>query len=318
MKITIVVPTIRQESIRQFLQKWGREFEDHTVLIVEDNPERTFDIAGQNVLHFCWEDIEKELGKDSWIIPRRTDCVRSFGYFKAHQLGADVIITLDDDCYPLPGNSFVKKHVEALTTQAHSDAWISTGNGVLPRGIPYRNLQRSVECVINHGLWTNVPDFDAVTQLVNSRLNLKFEPISQVVPKGMYFPMCGMNLAFKREVVPAMYFLLMGKDWPFDRFGDIWAGIFVKKICDHLGYGVKSGDPLIEHQRASNVWANLRKELPGYEVNETLWQAVDAVVLTRETFRECYRELAQKLPMDGDYWDSLKRAMTIWSELFTD
>jgi len=118
--------------------------------------------------------------------------------------------------------------------------------------------------------------------------------------------------------VPAMYFLLMGKDWPFDRFGDIWAGLFVKKICDHLGYGVKSGEPLVEHQRASNVWVNLRKELPGYEVNETLWQIIDSIVLTKETVKECYKELAKKLPLNGDYWDKLKRAMVIWSELFIE
>ncbi|PWH19825.1 MAG: hypothetical protein DDG59_01800 [Anaerolineae bacterium] len=318
MKIAIVVPTIRQENITDFLQKWSKEFEDCTVIIVEDNPERSFDLAGYKISHFCWEDIDKELGSDSWIIPRRTDCVRSYGYYKAYQLGAEIIITLDDDCYPIPGGRFLKKHVEALNNPACSDAWVSTGSGVLPRGMPYQNLQRNLECVINHGLWTHIPDFDAVTQLVNSRIGLNFEPINHVIPRGKYFPMCGMNLAFARKVTPAMYFLLMGKDWPFDRFGDIWAGIFVKKICDHLGYGVKSGEPLIEHQRASNVWANLRKELPGYEVNETLWQAVDRIVLTKETFTECYKEIAEKLPLSGEYWDKTKRAMVVWTKLFED
>jgi hypothetical protein len=47
--------------------------------------------------------------------------------------------------------------------------------------------------------------------------------------------MCGMNIGWKRELTSAMYFMLMGKDkneknWGFDRFDDIWAGIFVKKI----------------------------------------------------------------------------------------
>jgi len=316
--IAIVVPTVRQNNITQFLQRWEEEFKECTIIVIEDNPEPSFELKGKNLLHFSWTEIDKELGKDAWIIPRRTDCIRSFGYYKAYQLGADIIITLDDDCYPIPGSQFIKKHLEALNTPAESKAWVSTGNGLLPRGMPYFNLNRSVECVINHGLWTNVPDFDAVTQLVNSRLKLVFEPVNQTIPRGMYFPMCGMNVAFKRKIVPAMYFLLMGKDWPFDRFGDIWAGLFVKKICDHLGYGVKSGEPLVEHQRASNVWVNLRKELPGYEVNETLWQVIDSIVLTKETVEECYKELAEKLPLNGDYWDKLKRAMVIWSELFIE
>ena len=318
MKAAIVVPTIREESIIKFLEQWQQEFKDHVVIIVEDNPEPSFNVTGSNIRHFCWIDIDKELGKDSWIIPRRTDCVRSFGYYKAYHESVDMIVTLDDDCYPASSKGFLQKHFEKLYVPAESNAWTSTGAGVLPRGMPYYKVERRAECIINHGLWTNVPDFDAITQLVNTRFRHAFEPINQVIPKGIYFPMCGMNLAFKPNAASAMYFLLMGKDWPFDRFGDIWCGIFVKRICDHLGYGVKSGEPLVHHQRASNVWANLRKELPGYEVNETLWQVVDSVVLTETSFGKCYKELALKLPLTGDYWDRLKAALTIWANLFPE
>jgi Reversibly glycosylated polypeptide len=163
-----------------------------------------------------------------------------------------------------------------------------------------------------------VPDFDAVTQLANCRFNQEFEPIDQVIPKGAFFAMCGMNLAFKPRVIPALYFLLMGKEWPFDRFGDIWCGVFLKKICDHLGLAICSGSPRIEHQRASNVWTNLRKEVPGYEVNEALWREVDSLVLTRSSFRGCYKELADKLPLAGEYWDRLRTAMHVWADLFPE
>ena len=315
MKAVIVVPTIRRKNILDFLEKWRYEFNDHTVIIVEDNPGRTFHASEANVKHFCWEDIENDLGENAWIIPRRTDCIRSFGFWKACQEKPDIIVTLDDDCYPV-SESFLETHFQKLTTLAVSEAWVSTVRGFFPRGMPYYTKQREIECVVNHGLWTNVPDLDAVTQLVNTRLNMAVEVMDQVIPKGMYFPMCGMNLAFKPEVAPAMYFLLMGQDWPYDRFGDIWSGVFLKKICDHLGYGIKSGGPLIEHQRASNVWANLRKELPGYEVNETLWREVDKIVLSGTNFLECYKELSLRLPFRGGYWDTLRRAMRAWTELF--
>jgi reversibly glycosylated polypeptide/UDP-arabinopyranose mutase len=316
MRAAIVVPTIRKEHIRMFLQAWGKEFEDHVVIVVEDNPERSFDISSDNVKHFSWADIDAELGSSSWIVPRRTDCVRSYGYWKAYHESVDMIVTLDDDCHP-SSSGFLDQHHERLSTPTVSHPWVSTGRGVAPRGMPYQNGHRGTECVINHGLWTNIPDFDAMTQLVNGRMGQPFEHLDQAIPVGSYFPMCGMNLAFRREVAPAMYFLLMGQpSWPFDRFGDIWCGLFVKKICDHLGLGVKSGNPVIHHQRASNVWSNLRKELPGYEVNETLWERIDSVVLTGDTFKECYAELGVKLPMKGEYWDSLKKAMVVWSELF--
>jgi reversibly glycosylated polypeptide/UDP-arabinopyranose mutase len=227
-----------------------------------------------------------------------------------------MIVTLDDDCYPCTPN-FLQEHYNKLATPADSPAWVSTGQGVPPRGMPYFNDQRKMECVLNHGLWTEIPDFDAMTQLVNGRLKQEFQHVDQAIPLGSYFPMCGMNLAFRPQLVPAMYFLLMGhRDWPYDRFGDIWCGIFLKKICDHLNAGVKSGNPTVQHQRASNVWANLRKEQTVYEVNETLWKEIDSVVLTHDTFKDCYIELASKLRMPGDYWCRLTQAMRRWADLF--
>lgn len=49
------------------------------------------------------------------------------------------------------------------------------------------------------------------------------------IPKGTLFPMCGMNLAFNRELIgPAMYFALMGDGQPIGRYDDMWAGWCVK------------------------------------------------------------------------------------------
>jgi len=313
MNAAIVVPTIREENIKEFLRVWASEFSGQHVIVVEDNPEKSFDISGPNVRHLCWADIETELGSEAWIIPRRTDCVRSFGYLVAMESSPDMIVTLDDDCYPL-GEGFLRRHYENLAQPAEEAGWVSTGRGVNPRGMPYHEPNRRLECTVSHGLWDRVPDLDAVTQLASVRFQQAFEPVEQVIPRGKFFPMCGMNLAFRPKMAPAMYFLLMGRDWPYDRFGDIWCGIFAKKICDHLGFAVRSGEPRVDHQRASNVWTNLRKELPGYGVNETLWQAVDSVVLTQTSVRDCYRELAEKLPLEGEYWDRLRMAMRIWAD----
>jgi reversibly glycosylated polypeptide/UDP-arabinopyranose mutase len=102
--------------------------------------------------------------------------------------------------------------------------------------------------VLSHGLWYGIPDLDAPTQLVSPSLKLTSVE-TRVMPRGTYFPMCGMNLAFTPALAPAMYFLLMGEGWPYDRFDDIWAGVLVKKVCDHLGLAVASGEPVVEHRR---------------------------------------------------------------------
>ena len=315
MKAAVVVPTVRRESIARFLDAWRGAFDLHHLIVVEDNPERSFDIHGTGLIHCSWKEIDQEFGSDSWIFPRRTDCIRSYGYYKAYQLAPDMIVTLDDDCYPSTP-TFLEAHYERLISPARSSSWVSTCKGLLPRGFPYENTSRESRCVISHGLWTRSPDYDAVTQLVGSRLDSGFEPINQVIQRGAYFPMCGMNLAWRPEITPALYFLLMGKDWPFDRFGDIWCGVLVKRICDHLGYAITSGEPLVEHQRASNIWVNLKKEIPAYETNETFWQAVDSVQLTATSVGGAYRQLSENLPLRGEYWDCLRRSMKIWCDLF--
>jgi len=318
MRVTVVVPTIREKNIVDFLDAWRAELSGAQILVVEDNPERTFDIRGDQVHHYCWEDIDRELGSQSWIIPRRTDCVRSFGYYLAYRTQPDMIVTLDDDCYPDPNFSgFLERHWARLQN-ASDMAWVSSVEQTVPRGVPYFERERCATVALNHGLWNNIPDYDAPTQLLAARVPMPIEWQNKTIPRGKYFPMCGMNIAWRPDLTPALYFLLMGQGYPYDRFGDIWAGIFVKRICDHLGFAVNSGEPAISHQRASNVWANLRKEAPGLEVNERLWTAVDEVVLTGEDFGSCYQELADKLPLDGDYWNQLKCAMRGWCELFEE
>jgi hypothetical protein len=131
-----------------------------------------------------------------------------------------------------------------------------------------------------------------------------------------------MNLAFKREVTPLMFFPMMGYDpngkkWIYDRYDDIWAGIFSKKIMDHLGWGVVNGSPFVEHKKKSLPLANLEKEKAGMKINESLWKIVDIVKLSNNTPSECYVELAQKIDFPKiQYFKRLKEAMIIWGKLF--
>lgn len=318
MRTVIVIPTIRDLA---FLEEWREEFSPHKIIVCEDRPERQIQLPhGFQIDHYSWREIDAELGSNSWIIPRFNASVRSFGYWKAWLEKPDMIVTIDDDCYPLPadgGNSvgFLEAHRRNLQAKV-TFGWERTAD-FHTRGFPY-GVRNSASVVVSHGLWAGIPDLDAPTQLVLSDLRLNCSPGVKVIPRGTYFPMSGMNLAFSPTVAPALYFLLMGRDWPYDRFDDIWAGILVKKVCDHLGLAVCSGEPLVEHRRASNVFKNLQKEAAGIEVNEYFWRAVDSVRLEGDTVRDCYKELAQKLPLEGPYWDKLREAMIIWADLFAE
>lgn len=340
--IFVVVPTIREDCIKRFIREWEHHFKrsDLCLLVVEDNPECSFDIDDSRhefpIVHCCWKDIEDALGSDAWIISRRDSSIKCFGFWKAVQTGAKTIIAMDDDCYPLDnyleteGYDYLGMHLNRLANEeieVDVPAWESPVKGFRTRGMPYVSTHRTMQVrpanvIVNHGLWYNAPDVDAATQLV-SGLPASGYRLNKIISKGSYFPMSGMNVAFKAEAAPLFYFLLMGNDrhgrkWGYSRFDDIWAGIFIKKVADHLNLDVTSGDPVVWHDKASHVFTNLQKEARGIEVNEILWKAVDSVTLTSDTMQGSYRELAEKLPPvnDDEYWGHLRRAMITWAGLF--
>lgn len=318
--IFLVVPTIRSLD---FLSAWVGLLEECHLIVIEDNPIKQIHAPKggfKNAYHYSWEDIRKDFEKDEWIFSRRNAGIRCYGFWKAYQLGADIIITLDDDCYPVD-KDFIARHKTNLSLRA-PEKWTTTfphPDFLYTRGFPYE-ARNKYPVVISHGLWSNKMDLDARTQLRHPDVNTPPYPSTlNFIPKGQFFPMSSMNLAFRREVVPLMYFPLMGSDpggnlWGYDRFDDIWAGIFAKKICDHLRLGVVSGSPFVEHKKASDVQKNLEKEKAGLAVNEKLWRIVDEVELEQSAPALCYQELAQKIRFPKEqYFEKLREAMLIWA-----
>ncbi|XP_054820777.1 UDP-arabinopyranose mutase 3-like [Prosopis cineraria] len=193
------------------------------------------------------------------------------------------------------------------------------------RGYPF-SLREGVPTAVSHGLWLNIPDYDAPTQLVKPlERNTRYVDAVMTIPKGTLFPMCGMNLAFNRELIgPAMYFGLMGDGQPIGRYDDMWAGWCAKVICDHMGLGVKTGLPYIFHSKASNPFVNLKKEYKGIYWQEELIPFFQSVSLPKEctTVQRCYIELAKqvkaKLGKVDEYFIKLAGAMETWIEAWDE
>jgi hypothetical protein len=228
----LVVPSIRKDSFERFIKEWKPTglFDRVDLILMEDNPSRTFDIFSSledtkgNHRHLCWEDIdEKSWG---WIIPRRSDTVRSFAYWYVWNAQYPFMMTMDDDCYPEPGYENLDELHRSMLTRTK---WFNTLNSVRPRGTPYFNTGER-EVMVNHGLWTNVLDYDAPQQLVQPTPEV-FTHDNRIVPSGAYFSFCGMNAMWRRDAIPLSYHMLMGKmkdtstsnfdnlrSLPFDRF----------------------------------------------------------------------------------------------------
>jgi hypothetical protein len=345
--LAVVIATIRPESFRRWADAWAPLLGDTAVYVIEDQPEKT-DLGGllPHWHHYSWQEIDAELGRNNWVIPRRSSAIKSFGFLEAYAAGADYIWTLDDDCLPEPDSPLGRPYPYLAALRHHlldeypADSWWNTLSPLelYPRGYPYGIRQETQPVMIHHGLWSGVPDLDGVTALEHHKLRL--DPCTSVerVPTGQMFPMCGMNLAFRAEMAPAMYFGLQGRQrntvhnsvlegtrpLPFDRFDDIWAGLLAKKICDHLGYAVTSGAPSVLHTKESDPAQRVIKEGPGIAAHELLWPEIAGTHVLHgvTTVKECYSELsyvvaaaAPRLPYP-DYWRKLADAMHLWTELF--
>lgn len=207
--------------------------------------------------------VKKIMGKYSDLIYNFNDGVRNLGFafVQKYLPNVETIITLDDDVEPLSGT--IQAHIDVLKGFVPV-SWLST-TSEYTRGFPY-GLRNEAEVVLSHGVWEGVKDWDAPTQLVKGNPDVTF--YKGPIPKGIHYPMCAMNLAFKRKMIPYMYQAPMGHLIGLDRFADIWCGIESKKIIDKNGWAAVSGYAKVKHERASNVFTNLQKEAKGLSMNE--------------------------------------------------
>ena len=289
MKIAVVVPTIRQESLTQFLRAWEPIFNRHGIvpIIVRDGSAPTVEMGGTVYT------VEQIMGKNRSLIYNFNDGVRNLGFVYAlMKTDADYIVTLDDDVEPYNDSDALMDHVQALSMRVPV-TWMSTSNQY-PRGFPYKVRQEAAVWA-SHGVWHGVHDYDAPTQLVRGNPPMEF--LRCPIPKGVFAPICGMNFAFRREATPYVYYAPMGDRVGYNRFADIWMGVELKRSLDALGHAIVTGYSAVLHKKASNVYKNLQLEAAGIELNETFYERCfdNPYVRLHQDQLQIWREMTQKL-----------------------
>jgi len=257
--IAIVIPTIRPKQFKAFKKAWDPLFKKHKckLVVVKDGENPT--VNGKSAKEIMGAKYAKSLTNFNAGIRNL-----GFAYVSKELKDCEIIITLDDDVTPI--GDTIKDHVEALNKKVPV-SWIST-TSEYTRGFPY-GIRDEAEVVLSHGVWEGSGDWDAPTQLVMGEKR-KMDFFKGPIPKGTYYPMCSMNLAFKRKMLPYIYHApwLMG----INRFDDIFAGILSKREIDKRGWAVVSGYAVVNHERASDPFKNLINEAPGILLNETFWK----------------------------------------------
>jgi hypothetical protein len=338
MRTSIIVASINKLfNLGQF--KGSLRKHDAEVIVIDEGDStirKVNDEILNDIKHKFYGPIEREkwfkdrFGKNYEkfleVIPERSHAETSFGFLVAYEEGADVIIELDDDVFPVNGYDLVESHLHNLLNDggvkvSSKCKWYNTLENLIlsfddyhklfPRGHPYSPKARledytwkddDTDCVLNMGLWSGHPDLDALTILsyggLDGRCCIKSEALKRgkvVVGEGTYFTICSMNTSFVSKIIPAFYQLYMNH-MGIDRFDDIWSGILLKKIADHLSDKVCLGKPLVCHnKRPRNVFKDLRSELEGMAINEVLWKIVESSELDDQNYYGCYQELTDCL-----------------------
>jgi hypothetical protein len=195
------------------------------------------------------------------------------GIKAAIDMGAQIVIVLDDDCFPHEGQTveeLIVGHEIALRPQP-VDMFECVTNPP-SRGTPYFNRTVTMPVAASMGFWSHIGDYDAPGQLVHGATKpMEFERKAMF---GRYFPLCGMNLAFHVSEWPWCKFI----DVP--RFDDIWQGFLWQKKAYSEVRCFNLNGPIVRHSRQSNVWKNLQDETLNLERNETIWQDVHNMPLS--------------------------------------
>ncbi len=264
------------------------------------------------------------------LIPAASHAQTSFGLLYLWANDFEYGLFIDDDTLPHPDFDFFGSHFENLAFEGtvesvgSDESWVNVlyqnvdEHGLYPRGYPYSAMDEEIEIgeaevddvVASQGLWTNVPDLDAVRILMDGDLQGQAQTRTStddydgnfVAERGDYLTVCSMNLAFRREVVPAFYQLPMDdNEWDVGRFDDIWSGLFLKRACDVLDKRIINGYPLCEHNKAPrSTFGDLNNEVPGLELNEHVWEIVDEVGGDADTYAGVMAAMADALA-EGDF-----------------
>lgn len=333
---SVVVPTVRPDTFVEFLEAWKPLFEKHDVQLIVVNDAPSLDpkiedaVAGLKLTDIVLMDH----GSLHPFIPTHTDMIRSAGIFRAWEAGSEYTLTLDDDVRPF----FFEGDVESFYVDAFEEYekvfdagapvsnYLSVGSlttsGLEMRGFPFGDRSPR-EVAVQYGGWDGVLDYDAPTQLLGAKMYGKFERIVMPVPRGCVTTCCIMNAAWRTSYAPIMWQLplLEGR---YNRFGDIWSGLFIKHTLDHLGKAmVINGEASVSHCRASDPLKNLERELPGIPVNEALNKSLlhDPIVTPPTDMVRAYTWVTNRAAghfrrFDPEYADHFIKARDAWLALF--
>ncbi|MCC2630959.1 MAG: hypothetical protein K0S38_768 [Candidatus Paceibacter sp.] len=285
-KIWIVGDRKTPESVRELSQQVNAQGLDVVYL----------DLAEQEKIRETYQNFYDRL-------PFNNETRRNLGYLKALEQGCEVLISIDDDNFPVIDDDFVGHHkTTGSSWDGHTLAEPSGFHNiceyltlepvrhVYPRGFPFHHRSKKNESLqkvkphgakvgVTAGLWLHEPDVDATTWLNGKIHGHEYTgDKTHVLAQDTWTPINTQNTSVVRELIPAYLCIPMGWEVPggkINRYGDIWGGYFLQALMKNTNYHVAFGRPLVEHRRnPHNYVEDLRHEYWGMMLTDWLLEGL--------------------------------------------
>lgn len=282
------------------------------------------------------EELLERWGARSFV-PTDSDNRLNVGFAIAWRDGRDVVVTVDDDNYPLDASFFSTHAVVAAPSTsgdvlASSTGWFNRLDlltyepvAVWPRGFPFRHRRTATttvargeaEVAINAGLWLGEPDVDALTRITVAPRCTVPSRGAVILDPGTWCTINMDNTAVRREVLPAWWSVRMGHqagEVTFDRYGDVLGVLFAEACAKHLGHAVRVGDPYARRMRATYVTlADVAAEVPAAVLLEDVADWLTSARLEGDDYASTYVALSHLLEdavehLRGTPWTDTARA----------
>jgi reversibly glycosylated polypeptide / UDP-arabinopyranose mutase len=145
-------------------------------VIQDGDPNRVVEVPeGFDYELYNRTDIERILGDKAWCISFKDSACRCFGYMISKK---KYVYTIDDDCFVAKNPSgqdinALEQHIKNLLSPSTPDFFNTLYDPYVEgsdfvRGYPF-SMREGRPTAVSHGLWLNIPDYDAPTQMVKPR-----------------------------------------------------------------------------------------------------------------------------------------------------
>jgi hypothetical protein len=272
---------------------------------------------------------------------------RNIGILEAIKSGCDILISIDDDNFPINERwlyDFVNHGNNDSLIIDNNSSWIdvpyymtgipSRGFPILPKASKDRftvlkedSKAKTRKIVCHQGFISGEPDRNALHRYCYPEMSASINafPNHNLVISNKWCVFNTQNTLFTKDLIPLLFLFPMkkflGNGYIVDRYDDIFMSYIINKISHRFDWSISFGPPVLNQRRNDHdTCSEVFTEITGAIIAEPLLRFLENVDLESNTPLKCYEEIALKLSDFSSakddpvfsYLKSMSQDMVIW------